>query len=383
MPETLTSRERILRALNHEEPDRVPMDLGSTHDSSIVVEGYERLKAHFGVSSKTEIMQRMTRAAMVDEAVLQKLGIDTRAVILGSPTRGVAAELGPRAYRDMWGVDRVHPEGSYYYDQRTAPLSGSITMADVSRYPWPDPEDPGLLSGMRERLNWIRTHTDAAAILTLPAPFVHLTQFIRGFEGWYTDFILGVDVLEALFDAVLEVTLRIAERELKLLGPEVDVVRCGDDLGGQTGLQISYDHYARFIKPRHAKFFRKVKEMTPAKLMFHSCGSIVDILDDLVDIGVDIINPVQVTARGMDPAFLKKKYGSKLVFWGGTDSQKTMPFGSVEDVHKMVATLIETLAPGGGFVFSSCHNIQPDVSLEKVLAMFNHAREYVPSWTRQ
>jgi uroporphyrinogen decarboxylase len=159
----------------------------------------------------------------------------------------------------------------------------------------------------------------------------------------------------------------------------VDVVRCGDDLGGQTGLQISYDHYARFIKPRHAKFFRKVKELTPAKLMFHSCGSIVDILDDLVDIGVDIINPVQVTARGMDPAFLKKKYGSKLVFWGGTDSQKTMPFGSVEDVHKMVATLIETLAPGGGFVFSSCHNIQPDVSLEKVLAMFNHAREYKPA----
>jgi uroporphyrinogen-III decarboxylase len=194
MPETLTSRERILRALNHEEPDRVPMDLGSTHDSSIVVEGYERLKAHFGVSSKTEIMQRMTRAAMVDEAVLQKLGIDTRAVILGSPTRGVAAELGSRAYRDMWGVERGHPEGSYYYDQRSAPLAGSITMAD---------------------------------------------------------------------------------------------------------------------------------------------------------------------------------------------SQKTMPFGSVEDVHKMVATLIETLAPGGGFVFSSCHNIQPDVSLEKVLAMFNHAREYVPSWTRQ
>ncbi|MDO8943643.1 MAG: hypothetical protein Q7U75_10695, partial [Desulfobacterales bacterium] len=250
MSETLTSRERILKALNHEEPDRVPIDLGGTHDSSIVVEGYERLKAHFGVTSNPKIMQRMTRAAMVDEALLQKLGIDTRAVILGSPTRGVAAELGPRAYRDMWGVERVHPEGSYYYDQRTAPLAGSITVADVARYPWPDPEDPGLLSGMRERLDWIRTHTDAAAILTLPAPFVHLTQFIRGFEGWYTDFILGTDVLEALFDAILEITLRIAERELELLGTEVDVVRCGDDLGGQTGLQISYDHYARFIKPR-------------------------------------------------------------------------------------------------------------------------------------
>ena len=383
MAETLTSRERILKALNHEEPDRVPMDLGGTHDSSIVVEGYERLKAQFGVTAKTEIMQRMTRAAMVDEAVLQKLGIDTRAVILGSHTGGVAAELGPRAYRDMWGVERVHPEGSYYYDQRSAPLSGNITVADVSRHPWPDPEGPGLLSGMRERLDWIRAHTDAAAILTLPAPFVHLTQFIRGFEGWYTDFILGVEVLEALFDAVLEVTLRIAERELELLGAEVDVVRCGDDLGGQTGLQVSYDHYLRFIKPRHAKFFRRVRELTPAKLMFHSCGSIVDILDDLVDIGVEIINPVQVTARGMDPAFLKKKYAGKLVFWGGTDSQKTMPFGTVEDIRKMVENLIETLGRGGGFVFSSCHNIQPDVSPEKVVAMFGHAREYAPSWRRR
>jgi uroporphyrinogen decarboxylase len=380
MPETLTSRERVLKALNHAEPDRVPMDLGGTHDSSIVVEGYERLKAHFGVTSDTRIMQRMTRAALVDEAVLQKLGIDTRAVIPGSPTRGVAAELGPRAYRDMWGVERVHPEGSYYYDQRTAPLTGSVTVADVARYPWPDPEDPGLLTGMRERLDWIRTHTDAAAILTLPAPFVHLTQFIRGFEGWYTDFILGTGVLEALFDAVLEITLRIAERELELLGGEVDVVRCGDDLGGQTGLQISYDHYRRFIKPRHAKFFRRVRELTPAKLMFHSCGSIVDILDDLVDIGVDIINPVQVTARGMDPTVLKKKYFGKLVFWGGTDAQKTMPFGTVEDVKKMVEGLIETLGRGGGFVFSSCHNIQPDVSAEKVAAMFGHAREYKPAW---
>jgi uroporphyrinogen decarboxylase len=123
-----------------------------------------------------------------------------------------------------------------------------------------------------------------------------------------------------------------------------------------------------------------VRELTPAKLMFHSCGSIVDILDDLVEIGVDIINPVQVTARGMDPMALKKKYAGKLVFWGGTDSQKTMPFGTVEDVRKMVESLIEALGRGGGYVFSSCHNIQPDVSAEKVVAMFTHAREYVPSW---
>jgi uroporphyrinogen decarboxylase len=378
----MTSRDRVLRALNHQEPDRVPLDLGGTHDSSIVVEGYERLKAHFGVSTPTQIMQRMTRAATVDEAVLQALGIDTRAIVIGSPRRSVAAELGPREYRDLWGVERVHPEGGYYYHQRRAPLEGSITVADVRRHTWPDPEDPGLLEGMAARLAWIRTHTEAAAILTLPAPFVHLSQFIRGFQDWYTDFILGTDVLEALFDAVLDITIRIAERELEAFGRDVDVVRCGDDLGGQNGLQVGREHYLRYIKPRHAKFFHRVRELTPAKLMFHSCGSIVDILPDLIETGVQIINPVQVTARGMDPAFLKREFGRDLVFWGGTDSQKTLPFGTAEEVRAMVARLIDTFGPGGGFVFSSCHNIQPDVPLENVLAMFAQAREHVPAWRR-
>jgi uroporphyrinogen decarboxylase len=378
----MTSRERVLRALNHQEPDRVPLDLGGTHDSSIVVEGYDRLKAHFGVTAPTQIMQRMTRAATVDEAVLQALGIDTRAIVIGSPRRSVAAELGPREYRDMWGVERVHPEGGYYYDQRRAPLEGSITVADVRRHTWPDPEDPGLLEGMAARLAWIRAHTEAAAILTLPAPFVHLSQFIRGFQDWYTDFILGTDVLEALFDAVLDITIRITERELEAFGRDVDVVRCGDDLGGQSGLQVSREHYLRYIKPRHAKFFRRVRELTTAKLMFHSCGSIVDILPDLIETGVQIINPVQVTARGMDPAFLKRKFGRDLVFWGGTDSQKTLPFGTAEQVRAMVARLIDTFGPGGGFVFSSCHNIQPDVPLDNVLAMFAQAREHVPVWRR-
>jgi uroporphyrinogen decarboxylase len=382
MPETLSGRERILKALNHEETDRVPLDLGGTHDSSIVVEGYEKLKAHFGVAAETRILQRMTRVAWVDEPVLRALGIDTRAVTLGAPSRSAAAELGPRAYRDMWGIERVQPEGSFYYDQRRAPLAGRITVADIARYPWPDPEDPGFLSGIRERIDWIRSNTDAAAILTLPPPCVHVSQFLRGFEDWYMDFIRGADVLAALFDAVLEVSLRIAERELEAFGAAVDIVRCGDDLGGQNGLQVSLEHYRRFIRPRLAKYFRRVRELTPAKLMFHSCGSIVDILDDLAELGVEIVNPVQVSARGMAPRELKRRFGKKLVFWGGTDSQKTVPFGTVEEVRQMVAELIDVMAEGGGFVFSSCHNIQPDVPLENVLAMFAQARNHIPAWRR-
>jgi uroporphyrinogen decarboxylase len=279
-------------------------------------------------------------------------------------------------------VERVHPEGGYYYDQRTAPLSGAVTVSDVVHYPWPDPDDPGLVQGLRERLDWVRSHTDAAAILTLPAPFVHLSQYIRGFEDWYTDFILGTDVMEALFDAILEVTMTIARRELDVIGQEVDVVICADDLGMQNGLQVSHDHYQRYIRPRHAKYFRQIHDLTPAKLLFHSCGSLIDIMDDLIDIGVDVINPVQVSARGMNPAELKAEFGDRISFWGGTDAQKTVPFGTVDEVRRMVDQLIEDLAPGGGFVFSSCHNIQPDVSVEKILAMFEEAKSYRPSWKK-
>jgi uroporphyrinogen decarboxylase len=378
----MSSRQRVLAAINHQEPDRVPLDLGGTRDSSIVVEGYERLKEHFRVSSPTELCDRMMRVVKVDEAILKAMQIDTRAVFPGAPTRGMGAEIGERAYRDAWGVERYHPEGSYYYDQRDAPLAGDISVSDVVNYPWPDPEDPGLISGLRERLDWIRNNTDAAAILTLPAPFVHISQYIRGFEDWYTDFIIGTDVAEALFDAVLEVTTRIAERELAEIGREVDIVICADDLGSQSGLQVSYDHYKKYIRPRHEKYFRKVHDMTDAKLLFHSCGSLKDIFEDLIEIGVDIINPVQVTAEGMDPSHLKKQYGDRLVFWGGTESQTTVPFGTVAEVESMVAERIEQMGRNGGYVFSSCHNIQPDVSLEKVLAMFEKARTYVPTWKR-
>jgi uroporphyrinogen decarboxylase len=380
LPKSMTGRERVLAALNHQVPDRTPIDLGGTRDSSIVVEGYERLKAHFGIESETVLCDRMMRVVHVDEAILTALDIDTRAIFPGGATKGVAQNLGDRAYRDDWGVERVHPQGGFYYDQLSAPLSGRITVGDVARYPWPDPEDPGLIAGLRERLDWVRENTQAATILTLPAPFIHISQYIRGFEDWYKDFVVNAKALEALFDAVLEVTFRIAQRQLEEIGPDVDIVICADDLGTQWGLQVSPDHYNRLIKPRHAKYFKLIHDLTPAKALFHSCGSLAAIMEDLIEIGVDIINPVQVTAAGMDPAGLKKKYGDRLSFWGAMDTQRVLPFGTVEDVERMVRERIEEMGRDGGFVLSSCHNIQPDVSVEKILAMFEQTRTYRPSF---
>lgn len=378
----MNHRERLLAAVSHRQPDQVPIDLGGTRDSSLVVEAYEKLKKHFGIAAGNKLCDRMMRVVDVDEKILQTLDIDTRAVFPGALTQSRAKDLGPDSYQDDWGVIRVHPEGSYYYDQREFPLSGEIPISAIAHYPWPDPDDPGLIRGLKGRVQWIRENTDCAAILTLPAPFVHVSQYLRGFEDWFMDFILNPRRLEALFDAVLEVTLQMARNELLEVGKDVDIVICADDLGTQTGLQMSREHYVKYIKPRHEKFFRQVHELSPAKLLLHTCGSVANIMDDLIEIGVDILNPVQPKAAGMNPIALRKKYRGRIAFWGGPDPQYTLPSGTVAEVKKVVEDLVEGMSEGGGFVLSSCHNIQPDVPLENILALFQHAREYVPSYAR-
>jgi uroporphyrinogen decarboxylase len=378
----MTHRERLLAAISHEEPDKVPMDLGGTVDSSIVVEGYERLRAHFGVEARNRIIHRMMMVVDVDESVLEALDVDTRIVLLGPPLKGGDQQVGPDRYRDPWGVERVKPEHSYYYDQRRFPLSGEIAVSDIMNYPWPDPDDPGWYGGLKDRVRWIREHTDCAAVLNLQAPFVHTSQYLRGFEDWYMDIALNPKLSEALFDAVLDVTTQMARNALSEVGQEVDVILCADDIGAQQGLQVSYDHYLKYIKPRHERFFKLVHDMSPAKLLLHSCGSLAAIMEDLIEIGVDVLNPVQVSAAGMDPKELKRKYRGRMAFWGGIDTQNILPKGSVSDVKKAVEDLIEQMGEGGGYILSAVHNIQPDVPLDNILAMFQHAREYVPSFAK-
>jgi uroporphyrinogen decarboxylase len=379
----MTARERVIAALSHEQPDFVPLDLGGTRDSSIIVEGYERLKRHFHITSKTSVLSRMLGAVHVDEAVLRKLSIDTRGIGLGTSTIQEDEETGPNSYRDLWGIERVKLENSYYYDITKSPLSGDITKSDIMNYPWPDPDDPGFYRDLIPQVRWLRENTDCAIVLSVPSVFVHISQYIRGFEDWYCDFAVGTELLELLFDSILNITYRIAENALKEVGHEVDVVACADDIGAQRGLQISREHYQKYIKPRHAKYFQQIHDLSSAKLLFHSCGSIESILEDLIEIGVDAVNPVQVSATGMDPIELKAKYRGRLSFWGAIDSQHLLPTGSVTDVKKAVEETIEHMGEGGGYILSAVHNIQPDVPLSNVLAMFTHAREYVPTFSRE
>jgi len=369
----MTHRERVMAALNHREVDRVPMDLGGTIDSSIVVEGYARLKDHFGIQAQDTFTSRMMRVVDVDERILRALDIDTRGIF--PPNQPDVLLPGDR-YRDEWGVERVRPEGSFYYDEVRFPLAGEITLQDIASYPQPNPHDPVRMQGVRERLAFIRRETDCAAVLNLPSAFVHRSQYLRGFEDWFTDFAADRNLLAALFDAILEVNLAICEMILREVGSEVDVLLASDDLGMQNGLMIAPQAYRDLIKPRHKRYFQLLHDLSPAKVLFHSCGSLIDIMDDLVEIGVDVLHPVQVAAWGMDPVVLKARWGDRLSFWGGVDTQRVLPQGTVEEVRAETRQRIDQLAIGGGYVLGAVHNIQPDVPVANILAMYDEGRKH-------
>ena len=314
---TLSHRERVIKALSRKEPDRVPLDLGGTTCSSMHISVYQKLKAHFGVDSEDVIINKMTLTAAIDEAILKALDIDLRVTIPGTPDKKPIIQVGDDGYQDEYGVVRRMPSSSLYYDLVKSPLSGPISIQDVVNFPWPDPSDPGYTHGLRERLRYYREETDYATTLRLPSPFLHTSQFIRGFEDWYIDLAADKELAATLFDATVEHNTALAEELLKAAGDLVDVVAINEDLGFQNGLIVSPELYREMFKPRHIKYFNAVKKHTSAFIHLHSCGSIYKLLPDIIELGVDAINPVQVAAKDMDSDKLAREFGDQLSFWGG------------------------------------------------------------------
>lgn len=372
----LSHRERVIRTLSHQEVDRIPFDLGGTHNSSIHIDEYQKLKAYFGVEAEDTIMHKMMQTAAVHEPILQALDIDFRGVSLGLPDSRPDIPVGEDGYQDALGVVRRKPPGSLYYDQVKPPLAGPITIQNIVNFSWPDPCDPGYTRGIRERLLYLRENTDYATVLSLPAPFVHITQYLRGFEDWFLD--LGADekLAGAFFDATVEYTSALAEEILKVGGELADVVAFSDDMGSQNGPLVSPEMYRRLFKPRHKKYFDIVKKHTKAFIHFHSCGSIYKLLDDFIELGVDVINPVQVAAKNMDSSILGPEFGDRLSFWGGVDSQHVLPYGGTEEVRAEVRRRIKDFAPGGGYILGAVHNIQVGVPVENIIAMYQAGKEY-------
>ena len=372
----LSHRERVIKALSHQEPDRIPFDLGGTVNSSIHVTGYQKLKAHFGIEAEDTIIHKMMQIAAVHEPVLQALDTDFRYVGLGSPDSRPDTPVGENGYQDEYGVVRRRPSSALYYDLVKSPLGGAITIQDIVNFSWPDPTDPGYTRGLRARLLDYREKTDYAIVLRLPSAFVHTTQYLRGFEDWFIDLAADQKLAGALFDAAVEHSSALAAEILKVGGDLADVVAISDDMGLQNGPIVSPELYRQLFKPRHKKYFDTVKKHTSAFLHFHCCGSIYKLLPDLIELGVDVIHPVQVAARDMDSSILGPEFGDRLSFWGGIDTQKVLPKGTPEEVKAEVRRRIRDFAPGGGYILGAVHDIQPDVPVENILAMFEAGKEY-------
>jgi len=373
----MTSRERIKKALDHQEPDRVPFDLGGTFASTVVLGAYQRLAEYLGVDDPEPVFMRLTsQTVFLHEKVLEKLGIDTRCLSLGAPDGSPEREDATGTMIDEWGVGRRKPASSLYYDLSYSPLAGSITPKDLERHPWPDPDDPGRYRGLEERARYLHEETDYAVILNLPLGMVHQAQFLRGFEDWFVDLLLDPGLAGDLMDRVNEVNKRIVANALDICGQYVDVVMYADDVATQNGPMFANETYRELIKPREKELFDLIKEKSNAKILYHCCGSVVHLLDDFIDIGVDVITPVQVSAKGMDTKWLKANYRGRLSFWGGVDTHWVLPRGTPADVKAETKRRLEDLMPGGGYVLNSVHNIQPDVPPENIVAMFEAGLEY-------
>jgi uroporphyrinogen decarboxylase len=374
--EPFTHRQRILAAFAHHQPDRIPLDLGSTVVTGISRGAYDKLKQQLGLDlGETKLFDRISQVAVIDEPVLELFQIDTRGVVPGLPENPPQVELeDENGFTDEWGLLRKMPPGADSYFVCNAPLSGELTGNDICQFNWPDPSDRGRTKELKAKIQEIRNKGDWAVLLTLPGNFITMSMLLRGFEDWYVDTALNPELIGTLMDQILEIQMEMCANILKEIGDSVDIVVNLDDLATQDRLLVSLPVYRRLLEPRLKRFYEFVKRNTKAKIMHHSDGTVEPILNSLIDMGIDAVNPLQVSAKGMnDVAALKSKYGSRLTFWGGIDTQHVLPFGSVSDVKNAVMEMNKTLNINGGYVMTSVHNIQNDVQPTNVIAMFEAA----------
>jgi len=371
----LSSRDRVNKALNHEETDHPPLDLGSTYNTTITKIAYDNLRKYLGMclNSEPREMSRVLQIVEIDEPILERLHVDTRPILANPPDKSRSRQIGENIYIDEWGIKHKVAKRNgkvLYYDIVEHPLSDATTVQDIEKYNWPDPYDSGRTRGLREKAKSLRENSNYALVGYMGDTSIFETcWYLRGMEQFFSDLIISKKMAKALLEKVFEVQSIRIEKYLNEVGKYLDVVSVGDDICGQLGPLISPSLYREMIKPYHKAYFELIKSKTSAKLHLHSCGTVQYFLDDFIEIGVDIINPVQVSARGMDPKTLKEKYGNQISFWGGIDTQHVLPNGTPEEVANEVHRMIEILGRDGGYVVSAVHNIQADVPPENIVAM--------------
>jgi len=374
----MNSRERVLLALDHREADRVPIDFGGLV-SSLHHQAYGKLLEYLGMpTDEIPIMDMFQQIVDPAPALKERFHAD----IVGLFPRDSShfefkLDQTTDSFVDEWGVVYRRPRGGYWYDLAGHPLREG-TIAELNAFRFPDPGDAKRVKGLADEAQRLLRETDKALMIHAPIGGVfEQSYWLRGLEPLFMDMAHNKKYVEALAERVLEWLLGFWSLVLDEVGPYVHVVELSDDLGGQHGPLFSPDLYRGIYKPRHRRLADLIRRKTGAKIFLHCCGSIRWALPDLIESGMDIINPVQVSARNMETDRLKRDFGEDIVFWGGgADATKVLPFGTPRDVKEEVKRRIRDLAPGGGFVFAPIHNIQADVPPENVVALFEAAHEY-------
>lgn len=372
----IAPRDRVLMALNHEEPDRVPLFIGTSGVVSILGSGYARLRRHFGLAgTEPRWFSRQFGYSWIDEDVLQRLGCDGRPVLPGPPPSMLRRDDSADSLVDEWGCLWRKKAGCEYFEVERNPL-GDATVDDLDRFAWPDLAAPSRFAGLAERCREIQ-QAGYACVLSSGIILFERAYMMRGLEECLVDLAANEEFYLALQDRLKRLAIPYLEELLGHVGPYVDVITTGDDLGTQDSTLMSPATYRRLIKPHEAEILATIRKHTKAKVFFHTCGNVYPLIGDLIDIGVDILHPVQVSTRELgDTARLKREFGSRISFCGAIDTRTVLPSGTTDDVRREVRRRIADLAPGGGYIAAAVHCIQPDVPPANIVAMCDAVQEF-------
>jgi len=378
----MTSRERVLTAISHEQPDRVPLIIGVSNATGIKMNPYRALKEMIGVQAPDNYIYDWPElgTAEIDEDTMHRLHSDARGVLDLEPEtiRKWNRERAPHTNcLDSWGSGQTEITPGDWFPS-IHPLAEARTVEELESYPgWPDMSDPSRIAHVRECASRLADENQYAILATpwLLFPFERAIA-MQGMEAFLMNMARSPDFARTLMERIAVYCKQLMERFLKELGDNVDIIKIGDDLGTQNSLIISPKMYREILKPIHADFISFIKARTKAKVLFHSCGDIAPLIEDFIEIGVDILNPIQTSGRCMsDLPSLKKRFGKNIIFCGGIDTHRILPFGTVEDVREEVRRVMEILGAGGGCMISAVHTVMDDVPPENVLAMVDAVEE--------
>lgn len=411
----MTSRERILAAIEHRQPDRVPVDLGATPSSGISAIAYGNLKRHLGLPGPApRIYDVVQQLAEPETLVLDRFGVDVLDVGRGfntDPDRWHPVTLadGQTGWYPAWFRPEPQADGSFvarlgdgtaiarmpaggtFFDQTCFPYldgypgdfrgldaaMGKVLWAALAHSPWDQAGQPGFWGALRERALALREASDRALMMVVGCNLFEWGTFLRRIDEFCMDLRLEPARVEALLEALMERHLGTLERVCQAVGDVVDIIRFGDDLGTNQGPFMAPATYRALFKPRHARLCAYVKQHSRMKTFLHSCGAIRSLLPDLIEAGFEVINPVQTSCRGMEPEGLKRDFGRDICFWGGgCDTRSVLNQATPAEVREHVRRRLEIFMPGGGFVFNTVHNILPEVPPQNIIAMFEAVAEF-------